>query len=46
MDRDLLVVFHGARNEFFRGMRQTLAGLTDEHRRLVTNDVGQRVPMG
>ncbi|TVR46384.1 MAG: ABC transporter permease [Planctomycetota bacterium] len=46
LNRDLIVVFHGARPEFFRGMRQFLAGITDADQRMVLNDVGQRVPMG
>lgn len=46
LSRDLLVVFHGARPEFFRGLRQVLAGITDPNQRMVTNAVGQQVPMG
>ncbi|TVR15978.1 MAG: ABC transporter permease [Planctomycetota bacterium] len=46
LSRDLLVIFHGARPEFFRGLRQILAGITDPAQRMVTNAVGQQVPMG
>lgn len=46
LNRDIIVVFHGARPEFFRGLRQFLAGVTDAEQRLVTNEIGQQVAMG